>query len=578
MNDVTWLLRFARPASAALAGSIAARILGHVLAAAVLAVPAWAIGRAAAPGSLGAAAVWAVLEVVVVMALVKALSRYAEQFLGHYAAFRLMGEMRVWVIDRVIPQAPAVTDGEGAAKLHATAVRDVGRVEVFFAHTIAPAVTAVVIPVAATVAAWVLAGPAPAIAYAAVTLAGVATSLASARSGRAAARDVVSLRGDIAAHVADTVRLREDILSNQATGIRMRELADLDRSLGRRLAESGRRAGVRHGAGVARVWLGTIVVLLAAIPAAVADASALPGVLAAASLVAGTTASLDTVERLAGSLPAGLEATRRIRELTDAGPAVREPGSAEPGSIDAITSGSAALDHVTFAYPDSGTPAIRDAVAVVKPGEFIGIAGATGSGKSTVARLLQRHWDPDDGRVVIGGADARRAGSEQVFAHVAVADQAPFLVDAGVADNLRLADPDADDELIARALHVADFDDAPADGTIGRRGERLSGGQRQRLAVARTFLRAARAPGGPGNAVMVLDEATSHQDPLTQRRIIERLRGAGVTLVVIAHRLATLRDADSILVVAGGRIVERGTYDELAGAGGHFAALLDAQE
>lgn len=152
-GDVRWLLGFARPATRLLSGSVIARVLGQTLGAGVLAVPAWEIGRVAAGVSSGAGAVVGIVIAVVVLATLKAVLRYTEQLLGHLAAFRLMGEMRVWVIDSLISQGPAVTEGAGAARVQAIATRDVDRVEVFFAHTIAPAVTAVVIPVAAVITA-----------------------------------------------------------------------------------------------------------------------------------------------------------------------------------------------------------------------------------------------------------------------------------------------------------------------------------------------------------------------------------------------------------------------------------------
>lgn len=595
MKDVMWLLQFARPASGALAASVAARVVGHVLGAAVLAVPAWtigaiAVGRLDSPGRAALVAVAA----VAVMALVKAVSRYAEQFLGHYAAFRLMGEMQVWVIDRLIPRSPAIGDRLGAARLHALAVRDVDRVEVFFAHTIAPAVTAVVVPGAAVAAAWRLSGPWPAVALLLVFAAGFAVALAGARAGRGAAAGTARTRSDIAAHASDTVRLRGEILAHGAVGFRLADAARLDANLARQSRSAGRRAGIRHGANGLRVWVGMGAVLAAGLPglASGSGMAGLPGLLAAMTLVAGTAASFDTIERLAGSLPPGLESTRRIRRLAAGAPEVAEPetpvplpvaaddadarGAAADGAADARANvgGSADLDAVTFTYPDAPEPALADADLHVSPGSLIGVAGATGSGKSTVAKLIQRHWDPAHGRVRVHGVDAREAGSAAVHRVVAVADQDPFLLDAGVADNLRLGAPDADDELVARAMWIADLD-AGEVGTrrIGRRGERLSGGQRQRLALARAYLRAATAPGGPRGAVLMLDEATSHQDPLTQQRIVERLRGAGVTLVVIAHRLEVLSDADAIVVVDRGRIVERGTWAELIDRGGNFASM-----
>ena len=174
MNNIIWLLRFSAQARGALSASILARVVGHILGALMLAVPAWAIATIAlskwdATGSSqskGMTWTWAVIGVVAGLALLKAILRYVEQYLGHLAAFRLLGELRLWIVERLIPQAPAVTDGLGTARIHTIAIRDVDRVEVFFAHTIAPAVTAVLIPLLAVVTAALTAGALPAIALA----------------------------------------------------------------------------------------------------------------------------------------------------------------------------------------------------------------------------------------------------------------------------------------------------------------------------------------------------------------------------------------------------------------------------
>ncbi|SJM60399.1 ABC transporter ATP-binding protein [Gulosibacter sp. 10] len=643
-GTIGWLLRFARPATARLAVSAVARLLGHALGALLIALPAWAVGALATGSAEGAGFVLVVLLVFVLAAVLKAGLRYLEQLFGHLAAFGLMGEMRVWMIDRLIPQAPAVTDGSGAARIQATAVRDVDRVEVFFAHTIAPAVSAVVIPLAAVGVAWAAAGPLPAAALAVVLLIGVLLPLAGARAGREAARETARTRSDLAQFVADSVRLREEVLASEAEGTRLDGAARLDQRLGSALRRGGTRAGLRSGVNALRLWAGTLAVLLAGAPAVLADATALPWALAAAALVPGTATSLDTIERLAGSLPAGLEATRRIRALAAGRPSVTEPAratsaaesatptAAEPADVPAADDGAASgepgaatapdepggepagaepeetaaadgsgdvsaaapsdglsaeapadgdapaleLERIRFAYPGREELVIDGVDLAVPRGGVVGIAGASGSGKSTIARLVQRHWDVDGGRVRVHGTPVEELGSDETARLIAVADQDPFVLDATVAENLRLGAPEATDAELAEAMRLAELD-LPLDRPAGRRGNRLSGGQRQRLALARTLLRAAQAPGGPARAVLVLDEATSHQDPLTQARIVERLREVDATVIVIAHRLEVLRDADRILVLERGRVVEEGDWERLSTGDGPFARLLATQ-
>lgn len=623
LASIRWLLAFARPATTRLSVSVLARVVGQVLGAAQLALPAWAIGMLATGAADGAGFVLLIALLFAVVTAAKAGLRYVEQLFGHLAAFSLMGEMRVWLIDRLIPQAPAVTDGAGAARIQSTAVRDVDRVEVFFAHTIAPAITAVAIPLGAVITAWIAAGALPALVLALVLAIGVVLPIAGARQSAASAREVAAIRVDTAQFVADSVRLRETIIAAEAVDNRLERAGAADDQLAVVLRRLARRAGLRNGINTVRLWLGTLLVLLAGIPAIVVDTAALPGVLLAAALVAGTAASLDTVERLAGSLPAGLEATRRIRELGSGEPVVTEPDpvpadapvpagaapSAAPSAAQSAppspptapppapppaptpaptepptgppTAGRLAaapaltVTEIAFTYPGRSRPAIDGVSFAVPRGAMIGIVGASGSGKSTLARLLQRHFDVTAGQIQLADGSLPELGSAEVSRRVVLADQDPFLLDGTVAENLRLAAPDAQDEELRMLLDLVALD-LDLGAATGRRAERLSGGQRQRLALARTLLRARRAPGGFAGAVLVLDESTSQQDPLTQSRLMASLRTFGLTMVVIAHRLETLREADRIHVMEAGRIVESGSWEELLAREGAFRRLLEA--
>lgn len=613
MNNIIWLLRFSAQARGALSVSILARVVGHILGALMLAVPAWAIATIAlskwdATGSSqskGMMWTWAVIGVVAGLALLKAILRYVEQYLGHLAAFRLLGELRLWIVERLIPQAPAVTDGLGTARIHTIAIRDVDRVEVFFAHTIAPAVTAVLIPLLAVLTAALTAGALPTIALALTFAVGFVIAFAGAKKATAEASATNSTRTEIAQYIADTLRLREEILIYGAAEQRLRGLRELDEQLTQKMRAGGKRAGLRSGATGLRIWGGSIAVFCAGIPALSADYRMLPAVLVATSLVAGTAASMDSIERLASSLPAGLNAVTRIRELAAQPPTVDEPRQPEqlemPNQFEpqhplATRANSAdpvpalELRDVSYRYPGADNPALTKINLRIVPGQFIGVVGPTGSGKSTLSRLIQRHVDPDAGEAIINGHNARDLGSTNVCRAVVVADQNPFLMEATVAENLCLGTPDGcevPESLMHWALELAAINPAemPLDRLIGRRAQQLSGGQRQRLALARTYLRAVLADGSVPNTpgaslagkIVIFDEATSHQDPLTQARIVDNARACGATCIFIAHRLQTLTEADDILVIENGQLIERGTYDNLLSADGAFARLARAE-
>ncbi|OFK32586.1 amino acid ABC transporter ATP-binding/permease protein [Corynebacterium sp. HMSC064E08] len=601
MNNIIWLLRFSAQARGALSASILARVAGHILGALMLAVPAWAIATIAlskwdatdSSQSLSMQWTWAVIGVIAGLALLKAILRYVEQYLGHLAAFRLLGELRLWIVERLIPQAPAVTDGLGTAGIHTIAIRDVDRVEVFFAHTIAPAVTAVLIPLMAVVTAALTAGALPAIALTLTFAVGFVIALAGSKKATTEASATNSTRTDIAQYIADTLRLREEILIYGAAEQRLRGLRELDEQLAQKMRTGGKRAGLRSGATGLRIWGGSIAVFCAGIPALSADYRMLPAVLVTTSLVAGTASSMDSIERLASSLPAGLNAVTRIRELAAQPPTVEEPKTPDAEtSLSESTSSVPALElrDVSYRYPGADHPALSDISLRIATGQFIGVVGPTGSGKSTLSRLIQRHVDPDAGEVIINGHNARDLGSTNVCRAVVVADQNPFLMEATVAENLCLGAPDGcevPESLMHWALELAAINPAemPLDRPIGRRAQRLSGGQRQRLALARTYLRAVLADGTKPNdlaahlagKIVIFDEATSHQDPLTQARIVDNARACGATCIFIAHRLQTLAEADDILVIENGQLIERGTYDNLLNADGAFARLARAE-
>jgi ATP-binding cassette subfamily B protein len=231
---------------------------------------------------------------------------------------------------------------------------------------------------------------------------------------------------------------------------------------------------------------------------------------------------------------------------------------------------------VRFAYP-GGPDVLRGISFVAEPGETVALVGPTGSGKSTVMSLLQRLWDPAEGAVLVDGRDLRDVSLGSVRDAIGTVPQETLLLNRSIGDNLRLARPDATQAEVEHAATLAEAHDfimrqpRGYDTIVGERGAALSGGQRQRLAIARALLRNPR--------LLVLDEATSALDGATEEKVVRAMRAAaaGRTTFVIAHRLATIREADRILFFRDGEIVESGTWDELLARGGAFAALARTQ-
>ncbi len=235
--------------------------------------------------------------------------------------------------------------------------------------------------------------------------------------------------------------------------------------------------------------------------------------------------------------------------------------------------GEIVFDRVTFRYKSAEQPLYKDFTLVIAPGERLALVGATGAGKSTFVKLLQRLYDVQEGRILIDGQDIAEVDQGTLRRSIAVVPQDPALFHRTIAENIAYARPGASLDEIKEAARRARADvfigklPKGYDTLVGERGVKLSGGERQRVAIARAFL--ADAP------LLVLDEATSSLDVETERLVqaaIEELM-AGRTTIVIAHRLSTIRDADRILVFDSGRVVEEGSHRDLVEKGGTYARL-----
>ena len=277
--------------------------------------------------------------------------------------------------------------------------------------------------------------------------------------------------------------------------------------------------------------------------------------------------------QVAGRFRRAAAGAHRVTDLLDVRGTVSERSSAVP--VPRVT-GRIEFRDVHFAYPQ-GPEILRGVSFTVEPGEIVAVVGPSGSGKSTLVRLLLRFHDPIAGAVLLDGWDVRDVTLDSLRANMAVAFQDPYVVQGSVGDNVRYGRPEASAREVARALKDARADKSvhefgrPSSASVGPRGERLSGGQRQRLALARVFLR--------GAPILVIDEATTAVDSETEELIhasIQRFARRH-TIVVIAHRLATVRQADRVVVLEGGRIAEMGTPASLLRHGNRCYDLFAGQ-
>jgi ATP-binding cassette subfamily C protein CydCD len=282
---------------------------------------------------------------------------------------------------------------------------------------------------------------------------------------------------------------------------------------------------------------------------------------------------ISEIAQVGRQLADTLGATRRVYALENEPILVVDgPGAQESENSAAIT-----LSSVNFSYPGRPRRVLADVSFTIPAGKTVALVGPSGAGKTTLAQLLMRFWDPSDGVVTLGATDLRDYQLDDLRSRIALVAQDTYLFNNSLRENILIAKPTASDTELAQAVELAALSELVKslpqglDTPVGERGTSLSGGQRQRVAIARAFLKDA--------PVLILDEATSHLDALSEqgvRKALDQLK-ADRTTIIIAHRLSTIRDADMIVVLDDGQVVETGTHADLLNNRHLYARLVSHQ-
>jgi ATP-binding cassette subfamily C protein CydCD len=568
MQTFGLLMRVARPWSGQLAITVLSGILRVAAMIGVGVVGALIVARVkiAVPFDL-------MVIALAVVAPLAGLLHWLESWLAHDMAYRLLAEMRVDLFAKLDALAPAYLLNRRSGDLVALATQDVETVEYFFAHTMAPAIVAVLVPASVLALLLVAAWPVALALLPFLLWAGLSPVLGRRRIDRLGA-DARGRLGILGAFVTDTIQGLAELIAYQAVARRRASFMDAVRRYQavrlQLLADMSLQAAaldVATGLG----GLAVAVVGASLVANGTLDAGSLP------LLILLATASFLPVSEIAQvgrQLADTIASTRRLHAV-HAEPVRIADGPRVPAMP---AQGSAiAFAGVSFRYPGRVKPALSRVTLDVPAGSTVALVGSSGAGKTTLANLLLRFWDPEAGTISLDGVDLRELALDPLRQRIALVAQDTYLFNDTLRANVRLARPDADDAAIRQALDQAALAafvaglPAGLDTKVGERGVQLSGGQRQRVAIARAFLK--NAP------VLILDEATSHLDAISEAQVRDALARLmrNRTTIVIAHRLSTVRDADLIAVLDGGRVVETGTHATLLARGGLYAHLIGSQ-
>jgi len=572
LGELAMIWRFALAYPGRIAAALAALV---VAASATLAIPGGFRlvidkGFIASGGDVGPYFRY-LLIIVLVLALATALRFYFVSWLGE----RVVADIRIAVQANLLRLAPRFFEENRPSEIASRMTADTAVIEQVVGTTISVALRNVVLAIGGIAYLFAIAPKLAAMLMLGIPLV-LLPVIVMGRRLRKLSRSTQDRLADVGATVSETLGAMKIV---QGFGQESREAERFEAVVELGFATARRRIRTRAvmTAIVIGLIFGSITTVMWQGAVDVASGKLSGGSIAAFILTGGLVAgAFGALAEVYGDIVRAAGAAARLSELLNAAPEIQAPTN--PIALPQPARGRLQLDHVGFRYPTRPELlALDDISLTVEPGELVAVVGPSGAGKSTILQLAQRFYDPERGSIRLDGVALPDADPAEIRARMAVVPQETVIFGASARDNLRYGRWDADDDAIwaaAEAANAASFLRTLPQGLdsfLGEAGARLSGGQRQRLAIARALLRDA--------PLLLLDEATSALDAESEKLVqdaLERLM-AGRTTIVIAHRLATVRAADRIIVMDQGRIVEQGTHQSLSALDGLYARLARLQ-